>query len=59
MVQLAGPPAGYLPTERAVRGGSYSAIIESNVVGPEGGQILVDRTVGLIHAMWTKANSNR
>ncbi len=54
VIQLAGSGDYYLPTERAVRGGSYSAIAESNMVGPEGGQILVDRTVGLIHAMWTK-----
>ena len=34
VVQLAG--AGTcLPTERAVRGGSYSAIVQSNLVGPE------------------------
>ena len=45
----------YLPTERAVRGGDYSAIVQSNVVGPEGGQILVDRTVGLINGLWPDA----
>ena len=37
---------------RAVRGGGYSAIVESNVVGPEGGQVLVDRTVELINSLW-------
>jgi len=42
----------YLPTERAVRGGGYSAIIESNIVGPEGGQMLVERTVEQINALW-------
>jgi len=47
VVQLAGPGT-YLPTEKAVRGGHYSAIIQSTLVGPEGGQILVDRTVKLI-----------
>jgi hypothetical protein len=36
---------GYLPTEKAVRGGSYSAIIQSAPVGPEGGQILVEETL--------------
>jgi hypothetical protein len=45
-------PGTYLPTEKAVKGGSYSAIIESNLVGPEGGQILVDRTVKLINGMF-------
>jgi len=28
-------------------------------IGPEGGQILVDRTVDLIHAVWTKSNPDR
>ena len=51
VVQLAGPGT-YLPTARAVRGGHYSAIVHSNLVGPEGGQILVDRTVKLINAAW-------
>ncbi|MCK9412562.1 MAG: hypothetical protein M0Q53_09695 [Prolixibacteraceae bacterium] len=47
-------PGTYLPTEKAVKGGSYSAIIESNLVGPEGGQILVDRTVKLINGMFAQ-----
>ena len=51
IVQLAGS-GSYLPTERAVKGGGYSAVIQSNLVGPEGGQILVDRTVQLIDSMW-------
>jgi hypothetical protein len=52
VLELVGPGDYYLPTERAVRGGSYSAIVESNLVGPEGGQILVDRTVELINSLW-------
>ncbi|MCE5250556.1 hypothetical protein LLG96_10100 [bacterium] len=51
IIQLAGSGT-YLPTERAVKGGGYSAIIQSNLVGPEGGQILVDRTVELIDSLW-------
>jgi hypothetical protein len=51
VVQLAGPGT-YLPTGKAQKGGSYSAIIESNIVGPEGGQLLVDKTVELINGMW-------
>jgi hypothetical protein len=54
VIQLVGP-GSYLPTARAVRGGHYSAIVESNLVGPEGGQMLVDRTVELINGMWAKA----
>jgi hypothetical protein len=51
VVQLAGPGT-YLPTEKAIAGGGYSAVCQSNVVGAEGGQILVDRTVALIDGMW-------
>jgi hypothetical protein len=42
----------YLPTERALAGGSYSAIPQSNVIGPEGGQMLVDETVAIIDELW-------
>jgi hypothetical protein len=51
IVQLAGPGT-YLATEKAIRGGGYSAVCQSNIVGSEGGQILVDRTVRLINQMW-------
>lgn len=52
VIQLVGLSNDYLPTEKALRGGSYGAIIESNTVGPEGGQILVDRTVELINSLF-------
>lgn len=51
VIQLAGP-GSYLPTEPAVKGGGYSAIVASSLVGPEGGQVLVDRTVELINSLW-------
>ena len=51
VIQLAGP-GSYLPTTEAVRGGGYSAIVESSQVGPRGGQVLVDRTVEQINALW-------
>jgi len=51
VIQLAGD-GPYLPTEKAVKGGGYSAIIQSISTGPEGGQILVDRTVELIDSLW-------
>jgi hypothetical protein len=44
--------AGYLPTERAVRGGGYGAVPQSTPVGPEGGQILVDRTIEALTKLW-------
>jgi hypothetical protein len=51
IIQLTGS-GGYLPTERAVRGGGYSAVIQSSRVGPDGGQVLVDRTLEAINALW-------
>ena len=42
----------YLPSERAVKGGGYGAVIQSNVVGPEGGQVLVEETLKLVDGMW-------
>ncbi len=50
LVQLAGQDCGYLPTERAVKGGGYSA--ENYLVSPEGGQVLVDETVRHLNALW-------
>jgi hypothetical protein len=52
LIQLAGPGATYVPTERAEVGGGYSAIVESSRVGSEGGQVLVDRTVETMNALW-------
>ena len=49
-VQLACMHCGYLPTERAVRGGGYSA--EHFVVGPEGGQKLVNETVRVVNELF-------
>jgi hypothetical protein len=51
VIQLAGPGT-YVPTAEAVQGGGYSAIPESNVVGPEGGQELVEQTVKEINTLW-------
>ncbi len=51
VVQLTGPGT-YLPTQRAVNGGGYSAIIQSNQVGPEGGQVLVEKTVEMINSLF-------
>jgi hypothetical protein len=51
-VQLVGP-GYYVPTAEAVQGGGYSAIPQSCAIGPEGGQILVDRTVELIDELFS------
>jgi hypothetical protein len=55
VVQLVGPGT-YLPTEKAIRGGGYSAVVHSSLVGPEGGDVLVDRTVNIINSLWTESN---
>ncbi len=54
VVQLTGP-GSYVPTQRAVAGGGYSAIVESSIVGPKGGQVLVDRTVETINKLWNES----
>jgi hypothetical protein len=52
LIQLATDAGGYLPTSKAIEGGSYSALPVSNKVGPEGGQLLVDETVRAIRNLW-------
>jgi len=52
VLELTGGWGGYLPTPRAVAGGGYGAVVQSGRVGPEGGQVLVDRTVELINGFW-------
>ncbi len=54
LVQLAdGSGNGfYLPTQRALFGGHYSAVIKSNWVGPEGGQMLVEETLASIDELF-------
>lgn len=42
----------YLPTERAVAARSYGAEAVDNTVGPEGGQVLVERSLEALNAMW-------
>ncbi len=51
VIQLVGPGT-YLPTKEAEAGGHYSAIVQSVRVGPEGGQILVDKTVKAVNQLW-------
>jgi hypothetical protein len=57
LVQLAdGSDNGfYLPTQRALDGGHYSALIKSNWVGPAGGAKLVEETLTAINALFPNA----
>ncbi len=50
LVQLSSGDSGYLPTERAVQGGGYSA--DKFLVGPAGAKVLVDETVKRINELW-------
>ena len=52
IIQLTSDCGAYLPTERAVKGGGYSARIDDGVVGPEGGRVLVEKTSRLLLEMW-------
>ena len=55
VVQLVGSGT-YLPTEKAVRGGHYSAVVHSSLVGPEGGNVLVEKTVNIVNSLWSESN---
>jgi hypothetical protein len=58
VVQLTCGYGKYLPTAAAIRNGSYSAKPADNEVGPDGGDILVDHTVEMIHSMWPAAKKS-
>jgi len=51
VIQLAGHGT-YLPTAEAARDGSYGATVLTNLVGPEGGEVLVERTLEEIAKLW-------
>lgn len=50
--QLSNGSGGYLPTHRAISGGSYSSKPASTVCGPDGGDALVEKTLEAINKMW-------
>ena len=52
IVQLCCGGLGYLPTEKAEKGGHYSAYVSSGQVGHEGGDLLVRKTVEEINEMF-------
>jgi hypothetical protein len=51
LVQLCGS-GSYIPTARSISGGGYGAVPASTLVGPEGGQELVEKTLELINSVW-------
>jgi hypothetical protein len=50
IIQLCGDYGDYLPTQRGITGGQYSALVSR--VGPVGGQAMVDETVKTIDDLW-------
>ncbi len=54
LVQLAGS-GSYLPVSRSVAGGSYGAVPASTLIGPEGGQELVEKTLDMISSLWQES----
>ncbi|MBN2583642.1 MAG: hypothetical protein JXL80_11285 [Planctomycetes bacterium] len=51
LVQLAGGGT-YCPSPRSLAGGGYGSLPASNPVGPEGGRMIVERTVETIGRLW-------
>ena len=54
LIQLANGAEGYLPTEKAEKGGHYSAFISSGKVGHVGGEQLVRQTLQDIRTLFEK-----
>lgn len=52
IIQLSNGRGGYLPTEAAIAGGSYSSKPASTKCGPEAGDQLAELTLDLINSMW-------
>ncbi|MCF6333800.1 MAG: hypothetical protein L3J11_11000 [Draconibacterium sp.] len=51
LVQLSGSGT-YVPTKRSIAGGAYGAVPASTLIGPEGGQELVEKTLGMINSLF-------
>ena len=54
LIQLCCGSDGYLPTEKAERGGHYSAYVSSGVTGHAGGDLLVRETLETIKALFAE-----
>ena len=52
IIQHAANAGLYLPPERVIEGGGYSGLPHINLVGPEGGQLLVDLSVAAVKELW-------
>ncbi len=56
IVQLSGS-GSYIPTSRSIEGGAYGAVPASTLIGPEGGEELVEETLELINSVWLVKNN--
>ena len=54
LIQLAGGACGYLPTEKAEKGGHYSAYVSGGYTGHVGGNLLVRETLDRINKKFSK-----
>ena len=54
LIQLANGTEGYLPTEKAEKGGHYSAFLASGLVGHAGGEQLVRETLKNINKLFAE-----
>ncbi len=54
IMQLTCGQGGYLPTEKAEKGGHYSAYISSGNVGHEGGDMMVRKDIDVINKMFAE-----
>ncbi len=52
LVQLACDAMGYLPTRKAVPQGGYGTSVVSCLCGPDGGEVLVEKTLESINALF-------
>ncbi|MBQ8817143.1 MAG: hypothetical protein IJZ83_01055 [Clostridia bacterium] len=52
IAQLSNGDLGYLPTEKAQKGGHYSAYVSSGYVGYESGELLVSATLDMINDLF-------
>lgn len=51
-VQLSCGSGAYLPTKQAIKGGSYGTNVSNGIVGPEGGELLVEYSLAAVNRLW-------
>jgi len=54
LIQLTCGSGAYLPTEKVEKGGHYSAYVSSGIVGHQGGELLVRKTIEVINDSFYK-----